>query len=219
MTDERRLVALMTDTDRIAFAPPPRNEKVRIFCATRLNWKRPVPAGFVEMDYKGSDTMIRGLGIFMRENPVPLDIRLVRKGLHVRESIDLVREEELESQVTWLDEMSQGAVLEEFRAADILFEQLDRSHVGMAGMDGMATGRPLIANGHPELTEKWVGEPSPICQARTPREVADQLKRLVFDPAERERVGRQSRRYVEAHFSADSCARRIVDRMRAAGVA
>lgn len=212
--DTRRMMLLMTETDRIPFVAPPANETIRIFCATRLNWKRPVPPGYVEMDYKGSDVMIRGIALFLRESGKRLDVRLVRKGLHVRETIDLIQQEGFAEQVTWLDEMSQEAVFEEYRRADILFEQLDRSHVGMAGLDGMATGRPLIANGHPEISEALTGEPSPICQARTPEEVARQLVRLVPDAEERARVGAASRRYVEKYFSAESAARRCVERMR-----
>jgi glycosyltransferase involved in cell wall biosynthesis len=214
VADARRTMMLMTETDRIASAPPPRNARVRTFCAARLNWKRPLPPGLAELDYKGSDVMIRGLGLFVREHGPCLHVRLVRKGLHVAETAQLVGEEGLEGLVTWLDEMSQEEVLREFREADIVFDQLDQSVVAMAGLDGMATGRPVIANGRPELIDPVVGAPSPICQARTPQEVAGQLRRLVFDAAERERVGTASRRYVEEHFSADSAAARLLDRLR-----
>ena len=211
--DERRTMILMTETDRIACAPQPANPVPRVFCATRLNWKRPVPKGYVELDYKGSDIMVRGLGLFLRETRTRLDIRLVRKGLHVAETVELVRSEGFADQVTWLDEMTQDDVLSEYRAADILFEQLDHSVVGMAGLDGMATGRPLIANARAELIEPEIGESSPICHATTPAEVAAQLRRLALSPHERERVGRASRQYVERNLSAESVARRVLARM------
>ena len=213
--DSRRMMMLMTETDRVAYAPPPNNARVRAFCAARLNWKRPVPPGLAELDYKGSDVMIRGIGLFVREHGPCLDVRLVRKGLHLAETVELIREEGFANQVTWLGEMSQEAVLREFAEADILFDQLDRSVVAMAGLDGMATGRPVIANGRPEWTQAAIGAPSPICQARTPQEVADQLRRLVVDAAERGRVGMASRRYVEEYFSADAAARRFLDRISA----
>ena len=213
--DSRRVMLLMTEPDRIAYTPPPNNARIRTFCAARMNWKRPIPPGFAELDYKGTDVMIRGIGLFLREHATRLDVRLVRKGLHVAQAAELVREEGFADQVTWLDEMSQQAVLEEFRKADILFDQLDRSVVAMAGLDGMATGRPLIADGRPEAMEAETGADSPICQARTPQEVAAQLRRLALDAAERQRVGVASRRYVEAHLSADIAARRLLERLGA----
>ena len=214
--DARRMSLLMTETDRIEFAAPPQNATVRTFCAARLNWKRPLPAGLAELDYKGSDVMIRGLGLFAREHAHRLEVRLVKKGLHVAETMELVRDQGLADQVTWLEEMSQKDVLREFREADILFDQLDRSVVAMAGLDGMATGRPVIANGRPEFTEAAIEGESPICQARTPQEVAEQLRRLVFDAEERARVGRASRHHVDRHLSADRAARRLLERLNAA---
>lgn len=217
VADNRRAFILMTDVETIRNAPHlHKNMPVRIFCLARLNWKRPIPIGMIELDYKGSDIMIRGLGGFVRKTGIPLDIRLVRKGVHVRETERLVLEEGLASCVTWLDEMSPLDVLAEYRAADIIFDQLDNSIVGLGGLDAMATGRPLIANARPEITDRYVREPSPVCQARTPEEVCMQLERLVPDPQERERVGRLSRKYVERFFSSERAAQIVLDKLGAA---
>jgi glycosyltransferase involved in cell wall biosynthesis len=211
--DERRMFFLLTDVDKIQLEPLPHNQPLRLFCAARLNWKHPIPPGIVELDYKGSDVMVRGLGLFYRTTNIPLNIRLVKKGLHVAETMQLVEAESLAPLVTWLDEMSQLAVWEEFRQADIVFDQLGQAVVTIAGLDAMAMGRPLIANGRPEIFEPMFGVPSPVCQARTPEEVCQQLQRLVADPAERERVGRASRQYVETYFSADHAARLCLERL------
>jgi hypothetical protein len=214
--DARRTSLLMTEPDRIAFAPPPRNATLRVFCAARLNWKRPIPPGLAELDYKGTDVMVKGIALFARESGTRLDLRLVRKGLHVAETEALVRDEGLADHVTWLEEMSQCEVQREFVEADIVFDQLGESVVAMAGLDAMATGRPLIANARPEVAQQGAG--SAICQARTAREVASQLARLQ-DPAERERAGLASRRHVEAHYSAEAAARRLLESLSRAGVA
>lgn len=167
-----------------------------------------------ELNYKGSDIMIRGLGLFVRTTGIPLDIRLAKKGLHVAETMQLAKEEGIDDQITWLEEMSQREVLEECKQADILFDQLGMSVVGMGGLDAMAVGRPLIANGRPEIVEREIGVPSPICQASTPEEVCAQLKRLTADPDERKRVGLASRRYVEDYFSAERAARICLDYLK-----
>ena len=211
--DSQRVFFLMTDLEKIHPEPLPHNQPLRTFCATRLTWKKPLAPGTCELDYKGSDIMIRGLGLFARTSRIPLDIRLVKKGMHVIDTMRLIEEEGFAEQVTWLEEMSQLDVWAEYKQADIIFEQFGLSVVGMAGLDAMATGRPVIANGRPEIMDKVIGVPSPICQAVTPEEVCAQLQRLVFDPAERERVGLASRKYVEQYCSAERAAQICLERL------
>ncbi|MCI0664154.1 MAG: glycosyltransferase, partial [Acidobacteria bacterium] len=181
----RRTFFQLTDLDNLILERQQCNNPPRIFCATRLTWKKPISAGMTELDYKGSDIMIRGLAKFVRTTGTPLEIRLVKKGMHVTETLQLVREEGLEPYVTWLDEMTQLQILDEFRQADIVFEQLAKSAIGMAGLDAMAMGRPVIGNGRPEVMEPALGVRMPICQAETPEDVCAQLTRLVSNPDER----------------------------------
>ena len=129
------------------------------------------------------------------------------------ETVRLVEEEGIASQVTWADEMTQQEVLKEYRSADIVFDQLGKGMISMGCLDAMATGRPVIANGRPGIVETLVGAPAPVCQAETPEEVCAQLLRLVPDRAERERVGFLSRRYVETYFSADRAAKTCLERL------
>jgi glycosyltransferase involved in cell wall biosynthesis len=211
--DSQRIYFMMTDLEQISPEPLPHNQPVRIFSATRLTWKKPLAPGTSELDYKGSDIMIRGLGLFYRTTGVPLDIRLVKKGMHVVETMQLIEQEGLTEQVTWLEEMTQLEVWAEYKQADIIFEQLGMSLIGMAGLDAMAVGRPLIANGRLDIMEPAIGSPSPICQAETPEQVCHQLQRLVLDEAERERVGSASRKYIEKYCSAEHAAQICLERL------
>jgi glycosyltransferase involved in cell wall biosynthesis len=213
VTPARRLEIQFTDLDLAPYHPPSRRRQPKIFCATRLTWKSEPGSDLTPLDFKGSDIMLRGLAHFMAKAGFTPEIHLVRKGRHIVETEQLARELGLADRITWHQEMTQREVLQQFAEADIVIEQLAGSVVGMAGLDAMATGRPLIANGRPEIFEPLVGEPSPICQARTPEEVCAQLARLARDPAERERVGLASRRYVEKHFSSDAAARQILARL------
>ena len=204
---EKRFFLQLGDTERVQYCGPPSNAVLRVFCATRFNWKLPIPAGYCDLDYKGSDVMIRGLGLYYRETGQRLDIHLVRKGLHVPETVDLVREEGISHLVTWHDEMDQAEVFEQFKLADLVFEQFGQSMIGMAGLDAMATGRPVIGNCNPEFMEQSTGVRMPICQAKTPEEVSAQLKRLIPDAMERRRIGLVSRAYVEKYHSAETAAK------------
>ncbi len=206
----KRIFLAPAELELVESKPAPHNRPLRIFCATRLTWKGPIEPGRSTLDYKGSDIMIQGLGMFYRETSTKLDIRLVRKGLHVSELQEIIMQEGIADQVTWLDEMSLNQVWKEFEQCDIVFEQLANSALGMAGLDALATGRPVIGNARPEIFEHIVGEVSAMCQAKTPEEVCSQLKRLVFDKDERERVGVASRTYVEKYFNPRDAAEIII---------
>ena len=214
--DSKRVLLQASNLDRIDYVGPPSNERLRISCGTRLTWKTPVEPGRSSLDYKGSDIMIRGLGQFYRETGMKLDIQLVRKGLHIAELQAIIDEEGISDQIAWSDEMSLTQLWEEFAKSDIVFDQLADSAIGMAGLDAMATGRPVIGNAQREMFEDLFGEPSPICQARTPEEVCAQLKRLVYDPTERERVGLAGRSYVEKYFNPKHSAEKIIEILQTA---
>jgi len=211
--DDRRTFRYISDVMQLPFCPPPNNRPLRTFCATRLSWKRPAPVGTTELDLKGSDVMIRGLGLFFRKHRYPLDIQLVRKGLHVNETEALVSEEGLSKLVTWSNELSQHDCWKRYREADLVFEQFGNSMLGMAAIDAMALGRPVIANGRPEFLVAGAGRKSPVCQAASPGEVCAQMERLAFDPSERENVGLASRNFVAENYSSDAAARTILERV------
>jgi glycosyltransferase involved in cell wall biosynthesis len=216
VSDAKRVFLPSAELELIKPTPAPHNDPVRIFCATRLTWKLPIEPGRSLLDYKGSDIMVRGLGLFYRETGVRLDIQLVRKGLHLAETEQLIVDEGLTDQVTWSDEMTLTEVWAEFARCDIVIEQLANSAIGGAGLDAMAAGRPVIGNARREMFEDYFGQPSPICQAQTADEVCAQLKRLVFNPAKREQIGMLGRRFVEEHCSPRRAAETCLERLQPA---
>jgi glycosyltransferase involved in cell wall biosynthesis len=212
--EDRRIFNAMTDFDELDYVPPPLNKRMRIFCGARLSWTSLTPEGGKEVvDYKGAEIMIRGLALFVRTSGVPIEIRLVKKGLHVRETIQLAEDLGLKEHLTVLNEMTQKQVIDEYGQADVVFDQLGRGTIGMVSLDAMACGRPVIANARPEILEPIIGAPSPVCQASAPEEVSQQLALLHFNPAERERIGLASRKYVELHCSTMALAERCLKKL------
>ena len=203
--DERRLFWHMSDAEYIRAAPPPNNKVLRIFCPARICWIRKSIDPVTE-DYKGSDIMLRGLALFVRKTGASLDIRLPEKGKDVGPARELVRELGLDSMVHWFAPMSQATVLEEYARADIIFDQLGKSIVGMSGMDALAVGRPVIANGRPEIFKRFVEQPPAVLQASTPEEVSAQLMAMA-NPEARLAAGEHARNFIVAHGSADQAAK------------
>ncbi|MBA2737388.1 MAG: hypothetical protein H0U50_11460, partial [Pyrinomonadaceae bacterium] len=106
--------------------------------------------------------------------------------------------------VTWLGEVSQDELFNDIvPKCDVAFDQLGGQWIG-AGAFIMAMGRPLIANGRPEIFEHLTGEVSPVCQAATPGEVCFWLKKLYFDRTEINRIGLESKNYIQKHYSIES---------------
>lgn len=215
ISDKRRFYVQVANLFDLSVTATPKRDKIKIFCGTRLTWKKPMKPGCTSLDYKGSDIMIKGLALFLRKNPgIPVDIRIVRKGLDIEESERLVRDEGIDCHVSWLNEMSLTSFYDELKEADIVFEQLDESCIGMAGLDAMAMGKPVIANGRPEIFTKVFGRPFPVCQAFTSDDVFLHLTRIVNDENERKQAGRESRSFVEEFMSPLYYARKCIEILR-----
>ncbi len=203
--DAERLCLLMADVSWILPTALPENKVLRIFNSARILWQEPFPAGIGAWEHKGTDVLLRGIAAWHHRTQVPLDVRLVEKGPSVAASKSLIEQLRIAHLVSWQRELSQAAVFEEYSRADIVSEQCGRHVLGMAGYEAMAAGRPVLANGRPEVFSPIFGAAPPVAQARTPEEVAAQLDRLAVR-AERERLARTGRAFVEQHLSPVSAA-------------
>ena len=209
--DDQRIFFLMADVDRLKCGPPPDRDRLRGFCATRLTWKGPPLPGDCPLDFKGSDVMVRGLGRYVRDGG-RIALQLVRKGRHVEETVRLAEAEGLATSVTWHDEMTQADVWREYRLADVVYEQFGEGLVSMAGLEAMASGRPVVANGRPDLMRQLFGVDFPVCHATDAVGVCEQTRRLE-DAGHRAEVGRRSREWVEANCDPVVIAGRVLSRL------
>lgn len=218
VADSARFFIYMADAAGCGFHPPAANPVPRILCGARLTWVPPIPSGGSVLDFKGSDIMLRGVARYLVCNPdARFELRLVRKGLHIAQTQALVRECALDRHVVWLDEMPLHEFMDELRRADVVFDQIGTSMVGMAGLDAMAMGRPVIANGRPEIWRRATGEVLPICQAASVEEVCRQLARLLSSEQERIRSGREAYEFASARLTPAASAAQILAHFRRPG--
>jgi len=210
--EKRRVFFLPAEIERYGYAPYPDNRMLRLFNVARLQWRKPSSDLICELDYKGTDVLIRGLGLFVRQNKIPVEIRLVKKGVDLDITRELIEVEGIASNVTWLEEMDQNSLYDEYKNADIVFEHFGKGSIGMGAVDAMAVGRPVIANGSPEIFRTALGEGTPVCHATTPEEVRIQLLRLAADRDLRESIGKQSRLYVERYCTPELAAKIILEK-------
>jgi len=154
---------------------------------------------------KRNDIMIKGIGIFLKKNNIkPGDVEIIffNKGEDVEDAKRLCDQYGLTPFISWKQEVAVDDLNAYFENCDVAFDQLGHHWVG-AGLFSMLIGRPLIANGRPEIFEKLTNEKSPICQATNEEEVETWLTKLYVNRSLVKEIGKASSEYVRRHHSVE----------------
>jgi hypothetical protein len=99
-----------------------------------------------------------------------------------------------------------------YEQADIVVEQLNAGWHGVFALEAMALGKPVVTYLKDEVvrrTEEAFGVRVPIVSA-TKETLLERLRPLVDSPAERRRIGAESRAYVEHVHDIDNVADRLL---------
>jgi glycosyltransferase involved in cell wall biosynthesis len=214
--DARRVFLMLSDTNRIPAAPMPPGGPLRILNGARLNWVLPMPPGFTEQDYKGTDILLRGFQQFLHAGGEGV-LTLVEKGLHVAETHALAAELGIEPHIVWKAEMPVRAFYDEMCASHVLCCNLGSTNPSMNALAGMAAGRPVVADFRLDVVAGHYPEPWPVCQSTTPEQVAGHFLDLYRRPERRSELGAEARRFAENYLSPEAAARTLIDRLAAAG--
>lgn len=208
--EKRRTSFMLTDIERLPMLGIRTDNTIRIFCATRLQWKRPAVGSNVSpLDLKGTDTMLEGLRMFLARSHRPARIRLISIGADAETAKHYVQELGLTPYVHWLPQLTQAEFLDEMTQADVVMENFGpEGCIGMAGRDAIAMGIPVIASGKSHVFERELGEPLPIYEAQKPEEICIRLSEIVNDPAAVARHSARARAFAARWFSARRAAER-----------
>lgn len=120
---------------------------------------------------------------------------------------------ELDADLEIVEGLHHEEARKRYEAADIVVDQLNSGWYGLLAIEAMALGKPVVAYIHEEAarrTEEAFGVRLPIVSA-TKETLADTLRRLVADHAERRRIGEESRTYVERVHDVETVADRLLD--------
>lgn len=209
---QRRASFMLTDIKSLPLRRDCGDETFRIFCATRLQWRRPVAGANVSpLDAKGTDVMLEGLRKFVAQAHQPVQIHLIRFGADAAEVERNVVEMGLGSNVHWHAELTQAEFLDAMAQADVVLENFGKEGcIGMAGRDAIAMGIPVIAWGKSDVFERTLGEPLPIYEALTPDEICARLIEIVDDPSDVARNSARARAFAARWFSPRRAAERCV---------
>lgn len=100
-----------------------------------------------------------------------------------------------------------------YEGADIVVDQLNAGWYGLFAIEAMALGKPVVTFLHDEAVERTnrAFETSVPIVSATAETLADRLRPLVEDAAERRRIGTASRAYVEQVHDRERVTDRLLD--------
>jgi glycosyltransferase involved in cell wall biosynthesis len=107
-----------------------------------------------------------------------------------------------------LEKVSRKEALLQMQRADIYVDQLILGHHGLAAVEAMAFGKPVICYIKPSLLNQYPAE-LPIINAN-PDDIYDKLKMLIENSVMRNEVGLKGRKYVEEYHDHRKLAREMV---------
>jgi glycosyltransferase involved in cell wall biosynthesis len=103
--------------------------------------------------------------------------------------------------------LPRGDVLRAMQQCDVYLDQFLIGEYGMASLEAMAFGRPAVCYLRQDVVERSPGK-LPIVNASQDA-LCDRLAELLANPARREEIGIESRRYVEQYHDATRHARSL----------
>lgn len=186
----------------------PVESTLRIICGTRHAF-RPHP-GLTDSENKGTDVIIRALARYVRSDRKPVEVHFFEKGLDFQEAKRLCDIEGLSPHVVWHAEMPTREFIEIHQHCHIAFDQVGSHWLGAVGMYAMYLSLPVIANNCGDVLERYWGESSPICHARSEDEILAWLIRLE-DADVRRSIGERSHQFALKHFGGARASSRILD--------
>ena len=172
----------------------------------------------------------RGIESYSRADGTDGAVRIIHTPNHrgakgsefVIAAVERLRSRGLSIELILLEGVSNEEVKRALREADILVEQLVLYGYGMSGIEGMATGLPVMTNlslpAYSEVHRRYAFLEECPAVSTTIDDVAANLEALIRNPDLRETLGRAGRAYVEKYHSFEmaqylfgSIYRKIVD--------
>jgi phosphatidyl-myo-inositol dimannoside synthase len=170
---------------------------------------------------KGQDVLIRALPIVQRQVP-DAALLLVGRPNRSRFAASLRRRAQREGvsdDVVITGGVPASELVEHYAAGEVFAMPcrtrrfgLDVEGLGIVFLEASALARPVVAGASGGAPEAVVpGVTGYVVDGRDPARVADRLVRLLRDAAERDRMGRAGRSWVEQEWTWDATAARLYD--------
>jgi hypothetical protein len=148
-----------------------------------------------------------------KHKKVPLIVHsptaLIAKGTNIILSVIEELKKEYKFEFLLLHNMPRQEVLKKIKEADIFLDQLIIGGYGMAAMEAMSFGKPVMTYVMPKVYESGLPRDCPIVNTN-PKNLKIQLIKLITNTQLRYEIGVQSRRYVEEYHDAIKLSHQLV---------
>ncbi len=171
-----------------------------LFAPARQNWL-----------IKGNDIMIRGFArLIKRVGPGP-KLLLGGWGQEIARTVALIKELGLDDHIFMLPPLPKRLLARYYNAADIVLDQFLFGGFGTTAPEAMACAKPVLISYYPEQNAAAFPVPPPVCDCRTPEDIAETLERLLENPALCEQLGQDGKDWFCEHHSLDLVVSRHLD--------
>lgn len=168
-----------------------RNPKEKIlFCPVRHDWRE-----------KGIDLYLEALPEIIKKTNFPIKFLLVRWGIDLKKSKDLINQLGIEKYIEWIRPLPRQKFAYWLAKADIVLDQLILPAMGGIAPEGMQAGKPVLMSYRHE-TGKWMfPEKPPIVEVHTKKEITDSILKLLNNPRMAREIGKMGQIWFNKYHS------------------
>jgi glycosyltransferase involved in cell wall biosynthesis len=134
----------------------------------------------------------------------------IAKGTNILLPIIEFLKKDFDFEFILLHDLERERVLETLKSADIFIDQLILGNYGMASIEAMSFGKPVMCYLMPEIFEAGLSADCPIINAN-PDNFKDQLIRLITDAELRNKTGRKSRQFAEKYHDVEKISAQLLN--------
>jgi glycosyltransferase involved in cell wall biosynthesis len=129
----------------------------------------------------------------------------------VLEAVEGLKREGYEIELNLIKNLPHQEAVEHYKRADIVVDQLLVGWYGVFAIECMSLGKPVCVYIREEL-KKHLPATRPLV-ATSPRDIKEDLRRLIEDEDLRNSIGKTARSFVEASHDADKIAEHLINRV------
>jgi glycosyltransferase involved in cell wall biosynthesis len=161
---------------------------------------------------KSPETLIRAAALLKTMEVEPFQLQLIGEGEQRSRLEKMVLEHNLAREIIFSGWIGPPDLIDYYRQADIFITATIWEGMPNTVLEAMATGLPVVSTRAPGLDQLVVeGQNGYLVEAGDVQTMADRLRRLINNPYERGRMGRESRKIAEREFSWEYITAQYVD--------
>ncbi len=161
---------------------------------------------------KTPEVLIEAIDLLKQQETLPFVLELVGDGAQRSLLEQMIIQRGLSKQVVFSGWVGHPALIEHYRQADIFVTATTWEGMPNTVLEAMACGLPIVGTSAPGM-DQLVGDGKNgyLVPLKDPAALADRLQRLMDNPYERARMGKESRKIAERQFAWDVIAAQYVE--------